>query len=146
MGIFSETVTNSTHPIPMPVLVFPGGPLIGRSVREIVSNPEVQFETQRALHQKFRTRVVMSAMDLSVEAEEFGSKIRFSDQEVPTGIGRLLTDAEGVNGLEIPPPWPQTNGCLSGDHSTPGGAAGQTPCRSRLHWTSFSCRSALRGE
>jgi uroporphyrinogen decarboxylase len=42
-------------------------------------------------------------MDLSVEAEEFGSKIRFSDQEVPTVIGRLLTDAEGVNGLEIPP-------------------------------------------
>ncbi|MGB2960455.1 MAG: uroporphyrinogen decarboxylase family protein [Bacteroidota bacterium] len=93
---------NSPRFIPMPVLVFPGGPLIGKSVREIVSNAEVQFETQRALHEKFRTRIVMSAMDLSVEAEEFGSEIRFSDDEVPTVIGRLLTDAEGVSRLGIP--------------------------------------------
>jgi uroporphyrinogen decarboxylase len=103
MGIFSQTVANSTQPIPMPVLVFPGGPLIGKTVRDIVSNADVQFASQRAIHQKFRTKVVMSAMDLSVEAEEFGCEIRFSDEEVPTVIGRLLTDAEGVRALEVPP-------------------------------------------
>ena len=102
MGMFSQTVMNSPRPIPMPILVFPGGPLTGKSVREIVSNAAAQFEAQRALHEEFRTNVVMSAMDLSVEAEEFGSDIRFSDHEVPTVIGRLVRDPEEVRALEVP--------------------------------------------
>ena len=36
----------------------------------------------------------VSLMDLSVEAECFGSQIRFSDDEVPTVVGALVSSAE----------------------------------------------------
>ncbi len=102
MGVFTHAVLNSPDPIPMPILVFPGGALTGASVQEIVTDQNKQFEAQRSVHEKFRTPVVMSAMDLSVEAEEFGSDIRFSDHEVPTVIGRRVSDAEGVAALQTP--------------------------------------------
>jgi uroporphyrinogen decarboxylase len=41
-------------------------------------------------------------MDLSTEAEEFGASIQFSDDEVPTVTGRLVTDAAGAEQLRIP--------------------------------------------
>ena len=75
MGIFTQTITATPHRVPMPVLVFPGGPLIGKTVQEIVSNAEVQFASQQAIHEKFGTKIVMSAMDLSVEAEEFAPAV-----------------------------------------------------------------------
>lgn len=40
-------------------------------------------------------------MDLSVEAETFGSEIRKSDNEVPTVIGRILESIEDVEELKV---------------------------------------------
>ena len=44
----------------------------------------------------------VSMMDLSVEAECFGSQIRFSDDEVPTVIGAIVTSEEEAEALRIP--------------------------------------------
>jgi uroporphyrinogen decarboxylase len=41
-------------------------------------------------------------MDLSTEAEEFGATILFSDHEVPTVTGRLVTNMESATALAIP--------------------------------------------
>ena len=46
--------------------------------------------------------VICSLVDLSVEAEAFGSKIKTSDDEVPTVIGALITDEDEANELETP--------------------------------------------
>jgi uroporphyrinogen decarboxylase len=41
-------------------------------------------------------------MDLSVEAEAFGARVVFSDTEVPTVVGRLLTGEDAVEALRVP--------------------------------------------
>ena len=42
-------------------------------------------------------------MDLSVEAEAFGSSIHVSDDEVPTVVGAIVSEEEEADALEIPP-------------------------------------------
>lgn len=104
MGRFRETILHAEKNLAMPVNVFPGGKLTGFSVQDIVTDAQKQYESQKALHDKYQTAFVMTAMDLSLEAEEFGCEIRFSEDEVPTVIGRLVTDSESVKSLSIPKP------------------------------------------
>jgi uroporphyrinogen decarboxylase len=103
MRTLSELVRHSTVPIALPVLTFPGIALTGYSVRDLVTHAARQSETQIALHRRFGTAVMMSCMDLSVEAEAFGAEVRFSDTEVPTVTGRLASDEAGVSSLRVPP-------------------------------------------
>ena len=41
-------------------------------------------------------------MDLSLEAEAFGSTIRVSDDEVPTVIGSIVSTEEEADALKVP--------------------------------------------
>jgi uroporphyrinogen decarboxylase len=41
-------------------------------------------------------------MDLSVEAEAFGAPMEFSEHEVPTVSGRLVTDVGSIDALRVP--------------------------------------------
>jgi len=88
----------------MPIAVYPGLALTGARVIDVVSNPQAQVETQKALHERYQTAFVLSAMDLSAEAEAFGCTIRFSDTQVPAVTGRLVTDLEQAKRLIIPQP------------------------------------------
>jgi uroporphyrinogen decarboxylase len=72
----------------MPVASFPGGQITGATVGEMVSQAGVQVEAILALQQSLGTQVVFTCMDLSVEAEAFGAEVVFSDDEVPTVVGR----------------------------------------------------------
>jgi len=103
MGPFTRAVLSASTPLPVPVLSFPGAALTGVTIQDIVTSAEAQIAAQRALHERFGTPCLMSAMDLSVEAEEFGSEIRFSEAEVPTVINRLVSDADAIEALTVPP-------------------------------------------
>jgi uroporphyrinogen decarboxylase len=76
--------------------------MIGSTVTGVVTDPSTQVAAQVALHERFHTPFLMSAMDLSVEAEEFGSDVTFSDEEVPTVRGRLVTIMDAIEELRIP--------------------------------------------
>jgi uroporphyrinogen decarboxylase len=102
MTTLSEIVRTSQTPLAMPVATFPGVALTGTTVRDLVTDAGKQSETQLAFHRRFGTSVLMSCMDLSVEAEAFGARVVFSDTEVPTVTGRLVTDAAGVSSLRVP--------------------------------------------
>jgi uroporphyrinogen decarboxylase len=86
----------------MPILSFPGATLTGVSVRQLVNDPQAQVAVQRLFQQKYRTSFMMSAMDLSVEAEAFGSDIRMEDAEIPSVTNRLVTDDAQISRLEVP--------------------------------------------
>jgi len=45
----------------------------------------------------------VSLMDLSVEAEAFGSTIHISDREVPTVVGAIVTEEAEAEALGVPP-------------------------------------------
>lgn len=84
----------------MPILSFPSVQLMGITVRELVSNSSLLAEGMAEIAKRCDTAAAVSMMDLSVEAECFGSQIHFSDDEVPTVVGAVLGDAEDVSDVE----------------------------------------------
>lgn len=86
----------------MPVLSFPAVQLMGITVRELISSAEAQAEAMELVAKRTDAAASVSLMDLSVEAECFGSEIRFSDEEAPTVVGSIVTTEEEARALEVP--------------------------------------------
>lgn len=97
-----EEIKASRTKKPMPVLSFPGIQILGITVRELVNNGELQAKCMKAISDRYNTAASVSNMDLSVEAEAFGSHIVFSDYEVPTVTGSLINTDDEVDALQIP--------------------------------------------
>jgi uroporphyrinogen decarboxylase len=101
---FNEIVLNSPSRLAMPIATYPALALTKASVRDIVTRADAQFEAQRALHLRYGTPFVLSAMDLSLEAQAFGCEVMMSDSEIPTVTGRLVTTLEQAQRLAVPKP------------------------------------------
>ena len=87
---------------PVPILSFPSVQLLGISVRELITNSDLQAKGMKAVADRVPSGAAVSLMDLSVEAECFGATVRVSDDEVPTIVGALLTEPEQADALEVP--------------------------------------------
>jgi uroporphyrinogen decarboxylase len=101
---FNRAVLTAPQRLAMPIAVYPALSLTGAKVSDIVTDPEAQCEAQKVLHERYGTPFVLSAMDLSVEAEAFGCEILMSDTEIPTVTGRLVTSLEEAQRLPTPKP------------------------------------------
>lgn len=86
----------------MPVLSFPGIKLTGLTVVELINSSELQAKTMKAVAERCDTAASLSMMNLSVEAEAFGASVRYSDDEVPTVIGKLIDTMEDAQALKVP--------------------------------------------
>lgn len=86
----------------MPILSFPGIQLIGCTVEEVVRSGELQAKCMKAIADRFDTGVACSLMDLSVEAEAFGSAVHYNSDEVPTIDEALIHDEEEADALKVP--------------------------------------------
>ncbi|MCL2628923.1 MAG: uroporphyrinogen decarboxylase family protein [Oscillospiraceae bacterium] len=102
MNMIKWLETAAASKKPMPILSFPGVQLTGISVNELVSDGSLQAKCMRAVADRWDTLASVSLMDLSVEAEAFGSPVRFSDVEVPTVSGAIVTDEAELEGLAVP--------------------------------------------
>ena len=78
---------------PLPVLSFPCVSLLGITVKELISDSELQAKGMQAVAKQAPWAAAVSFMDLSVEAECFGATISVSDDEVPTGTPSRLWKA-----------------------------------------------------
>jgi len=87
---------------PMPILSFPGTQLIKTTVRELVYSGVKQAQCMKAVADRWDTLASLGLMDLSVEAECFGSPVRFTDDEVPTVTGAIVKDQESLSRLTVP--------------------------------------------
>jgi uroporphyrinogen decarboxylase len=88
----------------MPIALYPGLALTGATVSDLVTNHGVQAEAALALRERFRSPVLLSAMDLSAEAEAFGAEVHFADQEVPTVTRPVLSSPGEAKTLSVPSP------------------------------------------
>lgn len=86
----------------MPILSFPSISLLDVTVKELISSPEFQAKGMKAVADRCKTSAAVSMMDLSVEAEAFGSVIKVSDDEVPTVIGAVVNNYDDAKALEVP--------------------------------------------
>ena len=87
----------------MPVLSFPCIQLMGVTVRELISDSALQAEGMKRVAERAPALASLSMMDLSVEAEAFGSKIHVADDEVPTVTGRIIESEDDARALKVPP-------------------------------------------
>lgn len=86
----------------MPVLSFPAIQLMGVSVKELISDSDLQAKGMALVAQRVDSAASVSLMDLSVEAECFGAQIRVSDEEVPTVVGQVVSTEDEAEALAIP--------------------------------------------
>lgn len=86
----------------LPVLSFPAVQKMGITVRQLVGSSELQARAMKIVADEVPALASVSLMDLSVEAQAFGADVRFSDHEVPTVVGRLVTDAQAAQTLAVP--------------------------------------------
>lgn len=85
-----------------PVLSFPSVQLMGINVRELISSSDYQAKGMKTIADQTNAGISVSLMDLSVEAECFGSTIHITDDEVPTVIGSIVSDEDEADALAIP--------------------------------------------
>lgn len=83
-------------------MTHPGIELCGSTVFKAVTDGQAHADAICALNDRFPADAVTAIMDLTVEAEAFGAEIRFSENEIPNIVGRLVTDADEVAALEVP--------------------------------------------
>ncbi len=86
----------------LPILSFPAVQLMGVSVRTLISDSDRQAEGMKRIADRTAAAAAVSLMDLSVEAECFGSHIIFSENEVPTVKDAVFETEEDVDAMQIP--------------------------------------------
>jgi uroporphyrinogen decarboxylase len=96
---FSRFILDFPGRLAMPIGVYAGLEITRSSVRACVSNAAVQSQAVLALHERFQTPVMLTAMDLSAEAEAFGCAIRMPEDDIPTVIGRRVSGPDEVAAL-----------------------------------------------
>lgn len=86
----------------LPILSFPATQKMGVNVEELVKSAPLQAEAMALIARETNTLAAISLMDLSVEAEAFGAKVRFSENEIPAVVGQLVSDEDEADALEVP--------------------------------------------
>jgi len=87
----------------MPLAAYTGAEKAGLTIIDIVKDGQAQYECMHAFYSMFPSAAAAAAvMDLSVEAEAFGSPVEFSKMDVPTVTGRIVHDRDSVDALVVP--------------------------------------------
>ena len=86
----------------MPVLSFPCVSLMDITVEQLTSDAALQAEGMKRVADRVPACASVSMMDLSVEAEAFGSEVLFLPGEVPTVKKALVTSPEEAEALKVP--------------------------------------------
>ncbi|MCG8684060.1 MAG: uroporphyrinogen decarboxylase family protein, partial [Desulfobacterales bacterium] len=95
-------ILRSNSRVAMPIMTHPGIELINSTVQEAVTCGETHFKALEVLYQKYPTAAVTMIMDLTVEAEAFGCKINFEEDDIPNVADRLISEVGEIDNLTVP--------------------------------------------
>ena len=87
---------------PVPILASPAAAMMGISVSQLIESADLQAQGMAEIAKRFKPGAVLSAMDLSVEAEAFGCTVRKSDSEVPTVEKGVIEDIFAADSIAVP--------------------------------------------
>ena len=102
MASWAKSIVDSDEVTALPIMTYPGLALVGTGIMDVVTRPEEQVACIDSLASRYPSIAAVMMMDLSIEAEAFGSQVVFSDKEVPTVTGRVVTDLESARTLSVP--------------------------------------------
>lgn len=86
----------------LPILSFPSVQLMNTTVRELISSADMQAEGMKRIANRLNSAASVSMMDLSVEAEAFGSSVTVTDHEIPAVTGHIIENEQQATDLIIP--------------------------------------------
>ena len=86
----------------MPILSFPSTQLLGITVNELISSSDMQLKGMKAIADRCNVGVSLNMMDLSVEAEAFGAKVQFEDNEIPNVTEGIISDICDAENIKVP--------------------------------------------
>lgn len=98
----TDFILASSKRLAMPIGAYTGLQITGKSVARAVNDFMVQVNSILAMQARYHSPFLQTAMDLSIEAETFGAQVRFEENEIPTIIGRLVTNREDLTKLFAP--------------------------------------------
>lgn len=85
------------------ILSFPAIQKMGITVKELVNSSDLQAKAMKIVADSTpEAAAAVGMMDLSLEAEAFGSEVRFADDEVPAVIGSIVNSKEEADALKVP--------------------------------------------
>ena len=102
MKEWAHNVMGNPGRIAIPIMTHPGIELCGYTVKQAVTDGQKHAEAIQKLNEIYPAAACTVIMDLTVEAEAFGAKVAFEENEVPNVIGRLVSDRTSIEALEIP--------------------------------------------
>ncbi|MBP7204123.1 MAG: hypothetical protein KBA32_13100, partial [Propionivibrio sp.] len=102
MNEWKQAALASRKRLALPILTSLGFELTGKTIRDGATDSRAQADAIVALARRYDFAASPMMMDLSVEAEAFGARIKLSDDEVPVVIGAVLQDCSEVEALAIP--------------------------------------------
>ena len=102
MNHFFHTIISDQKKYALPILSFPAMQKLGVTVKEMVTSSQLQAQAMELVAHSTDTIAAVSLMDLSLEAEAFGSNVVFGENEVPAIVGQLVSDEEDAKALQIP--------------------------------------------
>lgn len=98
-----EEIIKSPQKKAAPILSFPCSQLMGVGVKDLISDSDLQAKGMALVAERVDSGFSVSLMDLSVEAECFGSQIAVMEGEVPTVVGNIISNEQDVQALAVPP-------------------------------------------
>lgn len=102
MSAWIEGIVQNSSRVAVPVLTFPVLKELDKTVEEAVKDGSVHAQMIQAVVERYPVAAAVMAMDLSVEAEAFGSTVSFSEWEVPAVTDRMVQDFQAVKNLQVP--------------------------------------------
>ncbi len=99
---WTKQILKSKKRLAIPIMTHPGIEAIGKTVKNAVTSGQIHYEAIKYLADNYDTAACTVIMDLTVEAETFGAQVSMPENEVPTVIGRLVSDETSVNALLVP--------------------------------------------
>jgi uroporphyrinogen decarboxylase len=93
---------SSKKRIAIPVMTHPGIEMIGKKVIDAVQHGEVHAMAIKKLNEVYPVAATTVIMDLTLEAEAFGCRIEFQENDMPHIMGRLVSNAEEISDLKVP--------------------------------------------
>ena len=89
---WANSIKKSPKRIAIPIMTHPGIELIkGCTVKQAVTDGETHAQAIIKLNDAYPAAACTAIMDLTVEAEAFGSNVVFEENEIPNVVGRIVS-------------------------------------------------------
>ena len=102
MNQWCKGVIASNTMIAFPLMIYPALEINGMPLLDMLKDPQKQYESLKALASKYPSAACITAMDLSAEAEAFGSEVVFKEAEIPTVTGKIVDNIAMADALKVP--------------------------------------------